>query len=85
VSEVGLAVRARQEAQFAPSCLVTVWCGVHEFTAVVRRADPITEQEGRYGLELVSVADATIRKLLFYADSAPRGQLERSWGGRDPD
>jgi hypothetical protein len=80
VSEVGLAVRARSEPQFAPSSEVTVWCGVHEFTAIIRRAEPVTEQEGRFGLELVSVADATIRKLLFYAESAPRGQMERSWG-----
>ena len=84
VSEVGLAVRAQREAQFSPSSEVTVWCGVHEFTAVIRRTEPITEHEGRYGLELVSVADATIRKLLFYAESAPRGQMERSWGGWDP-
>ena len=81
VSEVGLAVRARREDQFAPASEVTVWCGVHEFTAVIRRTEPITELEGRYGLELVSVADATLRKLLFYAESAPRGQMERSWGG----
>jgi hypothetical protein len=83
VSEVGLAVRARREPQFAPAARVTLWCGVHEFTAVVRRCEPITEEEFRYGLELVEVADATIRKLLFYAASAPRRQLERSWGAGD--
>jgi hypothetical protein len=80
VSEVGLSVRARHEPQFAPAAHVVMWCGVHEFTAVVRRCEPVTDHDSRYGLELVSVADATLRKLLFYADSAPRTQLERSWG-----
>ena len=78
-------MRARREEQFTPSSEVTIWCGVHEFTAVIRRTEAITEQEGCYGLELVSVADATLRKLLFYADSAPRVQMERSWGSRQPD
>jgi hypothetical protein len=79
ISEVGLGVRAPRGGP-APATEVVLWCGVHEFTAVVRRCEPINEHEWRYGLELVAVAEATLSKLLFYAESAPRGQLEDAWG-----
>jgi hypothetical protein len=79
ISEVGLGVRAPRGGP-APATEVVLWCGVHEFTAVVRRCEPISEDEWCYGLELVAVAEATLAKLLFYAESAPRGQLEDAWG-----
>jgi len=71
VSAVGISVVADPAEQFAPGVDVVMWCGVHQFSGVVRRCEPLGEHAVRYGIEFVAVADATVDKLMFYARSAP--------------
>jgi len=73
VSEGGIAVVAPPAEQFAPGARVVVWCGVHEFSGVVRRSEPLNDAATRYGVEFERVAEATIDKLLFYAAARDTG------------
>ncbi|MCC6227256.1 MAG: PilZ domain-containing protein [Microthrixaceae bacterium] len=73
MSEVGISLSAPAASQFAPGARVSVSCGAHEFTGIVRRCEPVGHSQMHYGIEFDQVGSDTLDKLRFYS-TAGRGE-----------